>query len=85
MEKILYNNVARPKVFVVMWLACHERLATKKRLHIFGMLDNDNCCFCPKVETIQYLLFKCDELGKIWKYILEWLRIQHDPIEWKED
>lgn len=47
-KKVLYNNVARPRVLVVMWLACHERLATKERLHIFGMLDNDKCCFCPK-------------------------------------
>lgn len=50
-RKVLYDNMVRPRPYFTLWLACHERLATKDRMKIFGMIDDDCCCFCQKQES----------------------------------
>lgn len=42
-RKTLYNNIARPRVLFVFWLARHNQLKTKDKLQRFGMIDNVNC------------------------------------------
>lgn len=49
------------------------------------MIDSENYYFLSKVETIQHLLFDCDELRKFWKCILDWLYVKHELSEWKEE
>lgn len=80
-KKIFLNNVAQPIAQFVMWLAFHERLATKERLCTFGMEYNTNCCFCPQVESIQHIMFGCNEMKKIWKNVLSWIQMNHEPEE----
>ncbi|PNX94562.1 ribonuclease H [Trifolium pratense] len=36
---LFYGNVARPRALITLWLACHERLATRDRLHKYGAID----------------------------------------------
>jgi hypothetical protein len=43
---LFYGNLARPRALVNLWLACNERLATRDRLHKFGLIDAISCCFC---------------------------------------
>lgn len=44
-KNLMYGVVVRPRAQVVMWLACHGRLATKDRLCRFGILQDRDCCF----------------------------------------
>ncbi|XP_058777120.1 uncharacterized protein LOC131651476 [Vicia villosa] len=81
-RSILYHNIARPRAIFILWLACNGRLATKDRLRKFGMLESDECCFCHNQETIQHLLFECHKSKAVWKEVLDWLQIQHEPLSW---
>lgn len=37
------------------------------------------------METIIHLFFQCKELSKIWKYIMDWLMIDHMHGIWNEE
>lgn len=78
-KTILYKNVSRPRAQMLLWLACHERLATRERLHRFGLIDTEVCCFCPLQESQQHLLFSCPTTSTIWQRVLAWLKVQHTP------
>jgi hypothetical protein len=67
------------------WMACHCRLATKDRLHKFGVSVGLRCCFCNRDESINHLLFGCTELKIIWQRVLSWLQIDHVPMEWNNE
>lgn len=56
-KTLLYENKVRPRLQMIMWLACHGKLATKARLHRFSMSDTNRCCFCLEIETIDHLFF----------------------------
>lgn len=56
-RKILYENVARPKVNHVLWMGCHERLDTKDMMNRFGLLDNATYCFCREEKLYNILCF----------------------------
>ncbi|KAG5071226.1 hypothetical protein JHK86_006437 [Glycine max] len=83
--KLILHNRARPRAIFTLWMICHENLATKARLHRFGMLNNNQCVFCTEVETIDHLFFDCFMLKKFWVGILHWLGIHHTPRIWNEE
>jgi hypothetical protein len=66
-------------------MACHGRLPTKDRLNRFGVTIDDKCCFCPKEESLNHLFFGCIGLRNIWWKVLNWLQIDHVPLEWGEE
>lgn len=68
-----------------LWMACHERLATKDILNQFGMLHNATCYFCREKETLQHLMFSCTTMSEIWMSVLSWPSIKHIPKGWKEE
>lgn len=76
---MFYGNLYILRVIITYWIACHERLATKTRLHKFGVVVNEQCCFCIEPETQQHLLFYCREVKAIWKKVLSWIQIPHEP------
>lgn len=84
-RSLMYGNVARPRALIIMWLTCHGRLAVKNRLHSFGMMNDTYCCLCGQVENLNHLFFKCAEMRNIWCSVLDWLHLNHQPIEWKEE
>ncbi|GAU14019.1 hypothetical protein TSUD_168440 [Trifolium subterraneum] len=51
---LFYENLARPRALVNLWIACNERLATRDR-----------------------------ETKSIWKKVLEWIQIDHNPLGWR--
>ncbi|XP_058733950.1 uncharacterized protein LOC131605632 [Vicia villosa] len=82
---LCYHNPARPCAVIILWLLCHERLATRRRLLRFGFMQSDTCSFCTNAETASHLFFDCLELKKIWSAILGWIQIQHTPGKWEEE
>ncbi|CAK8574804.1 unnamed protein product [Lathyrus sativus] len=79
------NSIARPRALFAMWIACHSRLATRRRLKKLGLTTDDSCKFCNKEETIDHLLFDCPPLKNCWQQILACLWFQHFPCEWREE
>ncbi|XP_058752774.1 uncharacterized protein LOC131625952 [Vicia villosa] len=84
-KSLFFKNLARLKAKFIMWVACHNRLATKERLHRFGLLNSICCCFCNATETLTHLMFECVKTRVIWKYVLDWLQINHTPRGWNEE
>lgn len=84
-RSVFFNNEACPRALFILWLACHNKLAIKERLYKFGMVDNDRCVFCNEVESIQHLLFTCQDMYDIWKNILEWIKVEHNPKGWIQE
>lgn len=76
---LFYNNMARPRSCLFYGQLAMKKLATKERLHRFGMMDNDKCNFRSQVETVHHLFFESAGLKQIWEHILEWMQIQHSP------
>lgn len=42
---LFYGNVACHRAMVNLWLAFHERLAIRTRLHKFCLIDTTKCLF----------------------------------------
>ncbi|KAK2438415.1 hypothetical protein QL285_023194 [Trifolium repens] len=77
---LFYGNFVRLRALVNLWLACNERLTKRDRLHKFGIIDATNCCFCNADETRQYLMFNCTETKSIWRKVLYWIKVDHNPL-----
>lgn len=84
-RKVFYGNTVRPRALCTLWLAGHNRLATKDKLCKFSFLNEDSCCFCRDSETIQHLLFACEGTKKIWEEILNWIQVDHKALSWNEE
>lgn len=68
---LISSNLTRPRVTFVLWLACHDRMATKERLCRFGLINDDKCCLCDKKEILQHLMFDYSNMRDIWMKIQE--------------
>lgn len=68
-----------------LWMACHRILATKEGLQRFGMFNEDKCCFCSSIETLDHLFFECSTTCGIWNQILHWIQVHHTPACWTEE
>lgn len=58
-RKMFFDNGAIPRAQFI------PRLATKSRLHRFGLLDNTTYFFCQEEETLNHLFFYCDRVNQI--------------------
>lgn len=81
----MHDNPARPRALFTLWMAFHDRLGKKERLHRFGFIDNNHCIFYNHPETLQHLLFSCHEAHGIWQHALKWLQVLHTPEGWIEE
>ncbi|XP_058749012.1 uncharacterized protein LOC131621968 [Vicia villosa] len=81
---LLMGNYARPRAKMMLWLACHDRLATKDRLVKFGMIKDVKCEFCEENENLQHLFFECKGTNGIWRGVLEWLHIEQHKDGWTQ-
>lgn len=80
---LLRNNYARPRAILFTWLACQGRLGTKVRLARFSIITERRCNLCEDAdETLGHLLFECRYSKEIWKNVLEWIGIKHEPCDW---
>ncbi|XP_058747221.1 uncharacterized protein LOC131620238 [Vicia villosa] len=83
--KLLWNNLERPRAQFILWLACHDRLATRERLHRFNLIASRVCVFCSDIETTKHLFFECPVTNEIWCKVLDWLQVKHKPKNWSEE
>lgn len=84
-RKILYSNYARPRASFTLWMACHQRLATKDRLSRFGIANDGLCCFCGNIESTEHLFFACGYTNTIWRKVLTWMQVHHAPGCWTDE
>ncbi|CAK8537176.1 unnamed protein product [Lathyrus sativus] len=83
---LLMNNFARPCAVVACWMAYHNWSETKMRLMNLGLVQNSVCNICEKENKTQdHIMFACRILKDIWKQVLNWMNIDHQPLEWKEE
>lgn len=85
-RKLFFSNYARPRAVFIFWMLCSWRLYTKERLVRFGIPCADiGCCFCDEAESMDHLFFHCRYSKILWKKVLIWLKIEHDPLPWREE
>ena len=51
----------------------HRSLVTNRKLHMFGIRDNENCDTCNTPETISHLIYECPLSNNIWNMVETWL------------
>lgn len=83
--RILYGNNSKPQALFTLWLACHGKMATRSGLMQFGLVDYNTCCYCEHEEIIDHLLFWCHATRAMWKQVLDWIGIRHNPNPWNEE
>ncbi|XP_058732788.1 uncharacterized protein LOC131604361 [Vicia villosa] len=67
-------------------MTCHGKLPTKERLKRFHILNDEICSLCNlEIEIVEHLFFKCRIASDIWKGILQWLDVVHQPNGWEEE
>ncbi|XP_058768778.1 uncharacterized protein LOC131642556 [Vicia villosa] len=80
---LLQGNSARPRATIITWMACHGRLSTKDRLRRIGLITDHICSLCNVCDkTLDHLLFECRFAKDVWKYVLQWIGISHEPQPW---
>lgn len=82
-HNLILHNKAMPRVVFVLQMLCHEKLPTRMRLHRWGMVSITNCVFCYHDEIIDHVFFECEIFNRLWKRVLAWMHIQHDPYDWQ--
>lgn len=83
-EGVLQQRNSTSCLFI-MWLACHNRLATNDGLYKFGKVDNRFCVFCDEIQSIQLMFFTYQCMNDIWKKILEWINVDQKPRGWIQE
>ncbi|XP_021854023.2 uncharacterized protein [Spinacia oleracea] len=70
----VWNRYTLPKNRVTIWLALHDRLKTKERLHRYGVTMDETCALCGHdTETSAHLFFKCHFSKECCSMVLAWL------------
>lgn len=83
---LMRRNLARPRARFFLWMACHEKIATKERLCRFNIVQDSVCSICNRdIEDQQHLFFVCNHTREIWKQVLSWAEIDHQPLNWKAE
>ncbi|XP_058783490.1 uncharacterized protein LOC131658182 [Vicia villosa] len=83
---VMQSNKAQPRALICLWMACHMHLPTRDRLKRFGILQDSNCVLCNESEeSHNHIFFQCRKTGNIWKNILEWIELKHQPVRWEDE
>lgn len=70
----IWNRWNVPKHSFIMWLAWHNRLATRSRLKKFLDIADEKCVFCSQQEEeIEHLFFTCHWTGDCLNCVKMWL------------
>ena len=65
-----------PRSRFIAWLAFNNRLKTKHRLKLVGVLDSYTCPICKmKSEAVNHLFFQCPFSQKCVDKLKEWFEI----------
>ncbi|XP_057526337.1 uncharacterized protein LOC130805572 [Amaranthus tricolor] len=67
------NRLTTPRSRFINWLAFNNRLKTKLRLKIAGVVGSDTCPICElESETVNHLFFQCPFIQKCVAKLKEW-------------
>lgn len=59
-----------PKVVLIQWVACHNRLNTRSGIYKWGMGQHNRREFCNEEdETVEHLVFQCRFTKEVWSPI----------------
>ncbi|XP_058741159.1 uncharacterized protein LOC131613513 [Vicia villosa] len=84
-KDLMFGNIVRPRAIFQLWIACHSRLSTKSRLMKWGLLDHSTCNFCDAEKTQQHLFFECHVVKDVWRKVLNWINVKHEPLNWDRE
>ncbi|XP_057484663.1 uncharacterized protein LOC130771052 [Actinidia eriantha] len=77
--KLLWENVAPPRVQCFGWLSYLGRVKSSEYLLSLGIIQNESeamCSFCNgELETLDHLLLHCVLVWKCWADIIQWCGI----------
>ena len=60
----------------LMFRVLHASCSDKPKMKQLHLLKHDNCTYCKlQQETVEHVLFEC--------HILEYIRLDYNPISWK--
>ncbi|KAJ4757296.1 Cyst nematode resistance protein-like protein [Rhynchospora pubera] len=62
-----------------LWLLSKRRLLTRDNLVLKGWEGDPRCCYCYSLETIDHLMFRCNQTARIWDWFLHSLQIETRP------
>ena len=84
--KLVWGLKHISKCSFILWLALHNKLATKLRLLSWGMVNDANCIFCHSAsESIDHLYFACPFTNAIWQHLLAFFQIHRLPLRWRRE
>ncbi|XP_021724905.1 uncharacterized protein LOC110692214 [Chenopodium quinoa] len=79
-SRVLCQNQASPRSLFTTWLAVNNRLPTRDRLAVWGIVAIVNCCLCNAApESVEHLFFQCDFSAQIWSMALKALQFNRNP------
>lgn len=81
-RKLFFGNIARPSAVFTLWMACKMRLPTKDMVQKIGIMTDGKCQFCDERETDSHLFFECETTKRIWKQVIDWFILSHEPKVW---
>ncbi|KAK6784884.1 hypothetical protein RDI58_018339 [Solanum bulbocastanum] len=74
---LMFNNAARPKVIITLWLQLQGRLMTVDRLASWGMNVDHQCRLCAVAnESRDHLIVHWLYSQQLWERLLQWLHLQ---------
>ncbi|XP_055808322.1 uncharacterized protein LOC129876867 [Solanum dulcamara] len=74
-KNMMFNNSARPKAIVTMWIMLQNKLPTIDRLTSWGMDVNQQCKLCQQeLENRKHLFTQCEFTRAIWKKLLNLIK-----------
>ncbi|XP_055814275.1 uncharacterized protein LOC129883688 [Solanum dulcamara] len=74
-KNMMFNNSARPKAIVTMWIMLQNKLPTTDRLTSWGIDVNQQCKLCQQdLENREHLFTQCEFTRAIWKKLLNWIK-----------
>ncbi|XP_050236725.1 uncharacterized protein LOC126686631 [Mercurialis annua] len=75
-----------PRYSFTTWLALKNKLNTRDKLHKWGTIPDDKCCFCnQESETTRHLFFSCPFSYEVWKKVLAYLGFNRNPDNWNRE
>lgn len=84
--KLVWSASNMPRHAFIFWLAVHDRLRTKKKLHQWGIANSDSCVFCnAEREEVDHLFFECCFSKEIWRRVLRAVNVRREPFVWKRE
>ncbi|GAA0185190.1 hypothetical protein LIER_32478 [Lithospermum erythrorhizon] len=67
------SDIVLSRVFHHMAAFPREILPTKEGLHKWGIVENNECCFCQEEENHGHLFFQCQHAAGVWRKLLMYL------------